>query len=90
MQKPREPLRWFAEYQEQVLSMNDGKGGWGTMTRAWLLARLDQERDELLLAMHDGDPAAIMKEAADVANFAMMIADNERGRTCTTGTSGTT
>ena len=37
---------------------------------------MDQEEDELLVAMETSQPAEqIANEAADVANFAMMIAD---------------
>jgi len=48
-----------------------------------LIRRLKEEMYELELATnHTGDAASetIIREAADVANFAMMIADNERRR----------
>ncbi len=41
----------------------------------WFISRLHEEVDELILALHDNDPDEIMSEAADVANFAMFIAD---------------
>jgi hypothetical protein len=45
----------------------------------WLKARLHQEMDELTVAIYEKDPDKILKEAADVANFAMFIADITRG-----------
>ena len=41
----------------------------------FMIDRLHQELDELIIALHDGDPKKILGEASDVANFAMMIAD---------------
>ena len=79
----------FARLMEKVLRDNDHKGGWDDCKPSWLLARLKQEVDELDEAMRKGTiarrdasgrtsdwPASIPREAADVANFAMMIADN--------------
>jgi len=37
--------------------------------------RLTQEREELRRAVDRGDPQEVLREAADVANFAMMLAD---------------
>lgn len=72
----RKPLAEFAYSMEQVLKENDYKGGWSELSYPHLLARLDRERDELLLAIHDGLTAEeIKKECCDVANFAMMIFD---------------
>lgn len=41
----------------------------------YLSMRLTQEREELRRAVAAGDPVEIRREACDVANFAMMIAD---------------
>lgn len=70
----------FALLMEQQLQANDHKPGWkGDHGRA-LVNRLGEECAELSEAvdMHDagiGDTTSLGKEAADVANFAMMIAD---------------
>ena len=40
-----------------------------------MMERLHQEIDELVVALHEGNPKKILHEAADVANFAMFIAD---------------
>ncbi len=71
----REPVRRFAETMEQRLRANDHKGGWTRCEVLWLLGRLREEVEELEREILRGEPAAIVHEAADVANFAMMIAD---------------
>ena len=75
----------FAEAMEEKLSANDHKGGWDRSSVTYLLERLRQEVDELDLAAsktcshcgvaHEPNTKRIIDEAADVANFAMMIAD---------------
>ena len=78
----REPLRWFAEQMEQTLKANDHKGGWEDIDSYDLWRRAEEELGELFHALFVGDhePNAdkIIREATDVANFAMMIADNAR------------
>lgn len=46
-------------------------------TNGFMFQRFMQEVVELTNAVTSGDPARIISEAADVANFAMMIADIE-------------
>lgn len=77
----REPLRAFAEQCEVQLRANDHKGGWENEASDWLLGRLKEEVDELeeIMSLRLATPAAIAREAADVGNFAMMIADNAGG-----------
>jgi NTP pyrophosphatase (non-canonical NTP hydrolase) len=61
---------------EERLLENDYKGGGEDCTPAWLLKRLGEELKELRKALRAKDsPERIACEAADVANFAMMIAD---------------
>lgn len=44
--------------------------------RRWMIMRLHQEVDELIVALDRGDPKErVVSEAADIANFAMFIAD---------------
>jgi len=78
----RSEVRVFARLMEERLKANDAKGGWKKCTLSYLANRLHQEfEDELLPALLDIDgllPSSwltVAKEAADVANFAMMIAD---------------
>jgi len=76
-------VEWFAIQMESKLRMHDRKkDGWdGDKTpNSYLLARLKQELSELQDALTDGEPGDIIEEAADVANFAMMIADRARNK----------
>lgn len=78
----------FAQTMEQKLCDNDHKGGWHDDGEQALLKRLREETDELEAALRRGPGtgvpfgersakavANIGREAADVANFAMMLAD---------------
>lgn len=56
------------------LEANRGKRHWQDATQMYLVERLHQEVVELLVAVSNGDDP--WPEAADVANFAAMIADN--------------
>lgn len=85
----REPLKWFAAQMEETLRRNDHKTGWHDCNNGWLLSRLREETEELKGALgyycaecktHHApkSPETIIREATDIANFAMMIADNVR------------
>ena len=79
---PRAVLWSFAQVMEKKLRENDHKSGWSKMSYNELLVRLRQETDELARAIGSGSDSAVVSEAADVANFAMFIADNAlNGRT---------
>jgi len=74
----------FADEMEAKLAENRYKGdreGWAKMRSGWLLKRLRAEVDELSQACRRNRGASplanerVRREAADVANFAMMIAD---------------
>jgi hypothetical protein len=64
---------------EAKLSENDGKGGWLECDYSYLLTALREEVDELEKALidHPNDPE-VVREAADISNYAMMIADKVR------------
>lgn len=62
----------------QKLYANRHKAHWSTVTQAWLHGRLREEVAELADAIAFGKPSDVIDEAADVANFAMFIADNAR------------
>jgi hypothetical protein len=79
---PRKEVRWFAQFMEARLRANDHKGGWLDCPIESLLPRIYDEYRELLNAVtgkpiHQvpDDIQAIIDECADVANFAMMVAD---------------
>ena len=85
----RESVRWFSEHMERKLSEHDDRPGWIGCDAYWLLERMKEERKELVAALRkleasdggiktNGLALRVIEEAADVANFAMMIADNLR------------
>ena len=79
----RPEVQWFAEQMELKLRANDHKGGWANEDLLWLWSRIREEWEELHTAIFCQDPIPqdlIVGEAADVANFAMMVADNARRR----------
>ncbi len=82
---PRPVVLGFAREMEAKLRANDRKGGWRYCDLRYLSYRLRRETDELVAAVQaarngtDEQRRAIVAEAADVANFAMMIADNFGG-----------
>jgi len=86
MSNVRPAVAWFAEQMEAALRRNDHKGGWAGMDHETLLMRCGDEMVELKHCWNLGNGAQvkgdkhIVAEAADVANFAMMIADNYGSR----------
>lgn len=86
---PREEVSHFATIMEARLREHDDRPGWTGESFRYLIFRLNEELNELYACfshpvLMDGevepiaDPEKIIFEAADVANFAMMIADNLR------------
>ena len=77
----RPEVQRFAEMMESKLRENDHKGGWEDDTCGSLFARMIEEGDELheALAQIRQIPEKVAGEAADVANFCLMIADNSGG-----------
>lgn len=81
----RNSVRWFSERMEAKLAKNDHKGGWKNCELQYLSMRLTQERKELYGALENRakgsffgtshDDNEIIDECADMANFALMIAD---------------
>lgn len=79
----REEVIILALEMERKLAKHDedrGEDGWYYDEPGELLYRLREETAELEREAGRGqpDPAAVLSEAADVANFAMMIVDNAR------------
>jgi len=73
--KLRPEVRRFSEVMERRLRENDYKGGWKDCDYSYLTRRLQEEIDELHIAIQCKSLDLIPEESADVANFAMMIAD---------------
>lgn len=84
--KPREhaehvgAVESFTAPMVAKLDANANKAHWSGVSVDYLLDRLREEVEELADAMDRGLPLHIVDEAADVANFAMMIADRYRPR----------
>jgi len=75
----RSELQWFAEEMEKVLRQNDHKTHWSKCDIKYLHNRLMDEIHELSDSVAcESPPVVIIKEAVDVANFAMMLADVTR------------
>ena len=75
----RTKIQWFFEVMLDKLVANSHKGFWDKTELRYLSMRLTQEREELRRAIEENKSAEeVAKEAADVANFAMMIADRYR------------
>jgi NTP pyrophosphatase (non-canonical NTP hydrolase) len=75
----RGSVEWFADEMEKKLRRNDekkGPEGWRDMSPLSLYSSLMQEIRELKMALNEGVSESIIGECVDVANFAMMIADN--------------
>ena len=72
----------FARVMEGRLRENDDKGGWEHDMPQWLIGRVRDEVQELDDAVEavrgsggdDGRDEAVWREAADAANFTMMVA----------------
>ena len=76
--KLRPEVQWFAEQMELRLRANDWKGGRQDSRTHYLWGRLSAEQAELyqaLFPLGKREPEKVISEAADVANFAMMLAD---------------
>lgn len=74
----RPAVLWFAEQMEAKLRENDHKGGWDACDIRYLRDRLREECVELEMSLDASTNANSIREAADVGNFAMMIADSCR------------
>lgn len=66
----------FTVHMKHKLLMTRHREHWSTLDTDTLFDRLREELEELRMAIVHDDRKSIISEAADVANFAMMIADN--------------
>lgn len=73
----RHEVEAFAQAMERQLRKNDHKGGWSGDSFSALGCRLMDEWGEVRATEERRrPPSEMLAECADVANFAMMIADN--------------
>ena len=68
----------FALDMKRKLAANVHKKHWDEVSDRYLFGRLIEEIKELLEAIVDDEHKNIIDEAADVANFSMMLADRAR------------
>jgi len=69
-------VNWFSDQMKDELLEHLDRPGWKREPVAYFLRRLGEEVAELCDAIEFNQPKEIVtKESADVANFAMMIAD---------------
>lgn len=78
MNDVRPEVQWFAERMEERLKANEWKGGWQGLNFLYLLALLMEEMGELARAVLEEPADEVIHECADVASFAMMIAQNAK------------
>lgn len=76
----REALKTFAQSMEIELRKNEFRGNWGEHDPEEMMAKLWDEvydlDDQVEAYMNgNGDKDKILKEAVDVANYAMFVAD---------------
>ena len=75
----REEVYHFAMIMEGRLQEHEDRGGWRDEPLDYLFKRLVEEMGELSAALlGHKDKEKMIRECADVANFAMMIADDLR------------
>jgi hypothetical protein len=73
-------VKWFAGEMCKTLGLarNQAKAHWKDCTDECLLEMLKAEVDELEATLLTNETGTVIHEATDVANFAMMIADNAK------------
>ena len=69
----------FAEEMEKQLQANEHKGGWKDSDKDFLWEELGKNHSILDFALANRDMPEILRRAANIANFSMMIADNWGG-----------
>lgn len=79
--EPREEVKKFAQEMEKQLQANEHKGGWKKCNDYLLYKGIEHNARELVqtLMMAEGNKADIIRRCANIANYAMMIADNFGG-----------
>jgi len=78
-QEVRAELVAFAKVMESRLRENASQGDWRTFNFYYLVACLAANLGHMVRAYQSDKPDAILKSAADTANYAMMISDLHGG-----------
>lgn len=81
--KLRDCLKVFARVMEARLRDNEWRGGWDVESFGKMLAALDDQRRQLKLSVKHlsqgkAQPGELVRRAADVANYAMIVAELAR------------
>ena len=69
-------LEDFTIHMKHKLLLTRHRPHWANSNLRFLMGCAGEELDELQAAIKSGDRKSIVREAADVANFCMMIAHN--------------
>jgi len=72
----RPPVQQFAIRMENKLQLNDHKDGWRNEKISYLMEQLQQKVNKLKLEFTYMHTQQMVPETINIANFAMMIADN--------------
>lgn len=71
-------VKAFAKEMEKQLSANEDKRGWKTCSPGFLMDELKRNYEKLRWAINrGGDKEEVTRRAVNIANFAMMLAENE-------------
>jgi hypothetical protein len=74
----RESVKNMAQMMEAQLRRNEHRGGWDNCCRAYFLEKLEINLRDLRHNLDAGLHAVAQRDCADIANFSMMLAENER------------
>ncbi len=74
-QEIRPELAAFTRLMESRLRENAGRGDWRTFNFYYLAACLTSNVGHMIKAFQADKPDAVLKSAADAANYAMMVSD---------------
>jgi len=72
----RKELAQFATRMEFTLQENDNKPHWSGSTQNYLHHALNRKNEKLQGAVCDNNHGQVIRHAVDLANYAMMLADN--------------
>jgi hypothetical protein len=74
----KDTLKWFAGKMMERLDQNTYKVHWRFMPQSFLLGKLNEQFPKLDKGIKEKDHTEIIRRCANIANYTMMIADNER------------
>lgn len=75
IERRRKTIEWFDNVKMAKLLENSYKGTWRNDSIANLIEKMLGEIEELKEALENGSHNEIIRECADISNYAMFIAD---------------